>query len=390
MIVIQGGKIVTISHGIIEEGSILIKDGKIKAIGKNIDMPKEAKIIDASNCWITPGLIDCHTHLSLLGEPKTMPSLASDTNEATGPISPEIRAIDALNPFDSAIEKVREAGFTTAYTGPGSVNLIAGTGISFKLRSNTADKMIIPGSEQMKMALGENPKRIYGSDKKMPMTRMGSAALIRKTLYEALNYSNQLKLGEKDPSKAPIPNFKLDSLVKVVRGEQKVRIHCHRSDDIMTAIRIAEEYDLDFSIEHATEGFKIKDVLAEKNIECVIGPLLLEPNKQETWNLNLETPGILDKAGVKICLTGDTASKTAWLPAEIGLLLRRGLSEESAFKSVTINAAELLGIDDKVGTLDIGKDADIAIFDGYPFSNMTLCRLTMIDGIVYHNTLIKK
>ena len=281
MIAIVNGKINTITNGIISSGIVLISEGKIFDVGENIQIPEGATIIDATDCWVTPGFIDCHTHISTFYEPRNMPGLASDANECSDPITPHIRAIDALNPFDPAIEKTRVAGFTTVYTGPGSGNLIGGTGIGLKLRGITADEMVIPGTEQMKMALGENPKRAFGTDRKMPITRMGSAALIRQTLFDALNYSEKIAKYRGNEDKEPAPNFKLESLLKVVRGEQKVRIHSHRSDDIRTAIRLAEEFHLDYSIEHATEGYLIKDILAKKNVTCVVGPLLLEPVKQE-------------------------------------------------------------------------------------------------------------
>lgn len=382
-----GGKIQTITHGILDGGTVLVKNGKILAVGKNLDIPSDAQVIDTTGCWVMPGLIDCHTHICLMSEPKTMPSLPSETNEKSGPISPYLRASDALNPFDYAVEKVREAGFTTVYTGPGSCNLIGGMGISLKLRGLTADEMSIPGSEQMKFALGENPKRIYGMEGKSPVTRMGSAGLIRKTLFEAKQYSDTLLRSEQGKCPPPSFDYTLHHLVPVVRGEMKVRIHCHRADDIATALRLVDEFHLKYSIEHATDGIRIKDVLGKRKATCVVGPLLLEPNKQETSTICLETAGVLEKAGCKICLMADTASRTAWLPTEIGLLLRRGLSEETAFRAITINAAENLELEQRIGSLEPGKDADIAVFDGHPFSNLSLCRLTMIDGVIYHNTL---
>ena len=391
MIAIKNGKINTITGGVLDKGVILIENGKIAAVGEDVNIPDDAEIIDASGCYVTPGLIDCHTHICLMSEPKTMPSLESETNEKSTPVTPYVRALDALNPFDYAVEKVRNAGFTTVYTGPGSVNVIGGTGLSIKLRGLTADEMAIPGSEQMKMALGENPKRIYGLNQKSPVTRMGTAALIRRTLFQARLYSDKLLAAGSNKEGTPAPDFELDSLVPVVRGEMKVRFHCHRADDIATAIRIAEEFKLKYSIEHATDGTRIKELLAEKDVFVVVGPLLLEPNKQETLNINLETAGELEKAGVtKLCLMADTASKTQWLPIEIGLLLRRGLSEDMAFRAVTINAAKNLELEDRIGSIEKGKDADLAIFDGHPFHNTTLCRMTMIDGVIYHNTLEQK
>ena len=257
-----------------------------------------------------------------------------------------------------------------------------------KLRGHTAEEMVIPGTEAMKFALGENPKRFHGLEqKRMPWTRMGTAALLRETLFNAKKYSDRLKEAETDPSKAPEPNFKLEALVNVVRGKQRVRIHCHRADDIMTAIRIGKEYGLDFTLEHATEGYKIADVIADNHVACIVGPLLLPPVKQEVWDLKLENPALLTDAGVKVCLTADTGSETAWLPMQAGLLLRRGMSEEDIFKGLTIYPAEVLNLDHRIGSLEPGKDADIAIFDGHPLSNMTLCRMTMIDGQIVHNTL---
>lgn len=385
---IVNGTIFTITNGVIKNGRILIEDGKIKAVGTDISLPEDTEIIDAKGGIITPGLIDCHTHICNFNEPRTNPGPRLDGNEGSDPITPQLRALDAVNPEDWAIEPVRKAGFTTVYTQPGSGNIIGGMGIAMKLRGHTAEEMVIPGTEEMKFALGENPKRFHGLEQqRMPWTRMGTAALLRETLYKAKNYSDRLKAAETDPSKAPEPDFKLDALVKVVRGEQRVRIHCHRADDIMTAIRIGKEYGLDFTLEHATEGYKVRDVIAENHIICVVGPLLLAPVKQEVWGLKLEDAGLLTEAGVKVCLTADTGSETAWLPVHAGLLTRRGMLEEDIMKGLTIYPAEVLNLEHRIGSLEPGKDADIAVFDGNPLSNLTLCRMTMIEGEMVHNIL---
>jgi len=387
MIAIKAGKINTITNGILTDGTILIDDGKILNVGTDLPIPKEAKVIEMKDAYVMPGLIDCHTHLSVHQDIATNPGTLLDVNEGSDPITPQIHALDAFNPQDTAIPKVRKAGFTTVYTGPGSANCIGGQGFAFKLRGHTAEEMFIPGTEMMKFALGENPKRFYGGRKLEPWTRMGTAALIRKALYEAKHYSDRLKEAETDPKKAPEPDFKLEALVKVVRGEQRVRIHCHRADDIMTAIRISEEFGLDYVLEHCTEGYLIKDVLAEKKCRCVVGPLRLSPLKQEVWGIRMETPGILSEAGVDVCLMADTAGNTAWLPMEAGLCVRRGLKEEEALKGLTIYPARVLGLENRMGSIEPGKDADLAIFDGHPLDSLTLCRFTMIEGVLYDNTL---
>ena len=194
MIAITNGKVVTVTDKTYEKGTVLIEDGKIKAVGEKIEIPHDAQVIDAAGCWVMPGLIDCHTHISNFNEPRTNPSIPLDGNEMSSPVTPQVRAADAINPHDYAINKVREAGFSTVCVLPGSANVVGGTGIVIKLRDvHTAEEMILPGTEQMKFAMGENPKRCYGTDKKYPMTRMGLAALMRETLYKAKNYSDKLK-----------------------------------------------------------------------------------------------------------------------------------------------------------------------------------------------------
>lgn len=388
MIAITNGKVVTVTGETYEKGTVLVENDKIVAVGADVVVPEGAEVIDAEGCWVMPGLIDPHTHISNFNEPRTMPSPPMDGNEMSGPIQSHVRAFDAVNPFDYAIDVVRKAGFSTVCILPGSGNPIGGTGTVIKLRNvATAEEMEIPGCEQMKFAMGENPKRNYGSERKAPMTRMGLAAITRETLKKAVNYSNKLKAAESDPSKAPEWDAKLEALVPVVRGEMRCRFHAHRSDDIMTAIRLAEEFHLDYTIEHCTEGFMIVDALKKRNVPVTIGPHLWGPSKQEIWNMTLENSGILANAGLQVSLTADEGSKTAFLPATIGLLIRNGLSEADAFKGVTINPAKTLGLENRIGSLEVGKDADIAIFDGYPFSSLSLCCLSMIDGKVVHNTM---
>ena len=383
MLAITNGKLFTVTQGMIENGTILIEEGKITAIGADLPVPAGCQVLDASGNWVTPGFIDAHTHISTFAEPQPRPNI-HDGNETTSPNTAQIRGIDGLNPQDMAIEEARKAGFTTCFTGPGSANVLCGTGIAFKCKpGETVYDLVIPGTEMMKMAFGENPKNVYGSKNVLPKTRMGVAAVLREALFNAKVYSDAKRKAEQEGKEPPKPDFRLEALVPVVRGEMKCRIHAHRNDDIVTAVRIAKEFNLDFAIEHCTEGYMIKDFLAREKVQAVVGPLDMQPAKMEIWNTRFSTPGVLEKAGVEFCLTQDTSSFTKILPINIGIAIREGLSWEYALKAVTINPAKLLGLEDRMGSLEVGKDADIAIFSGDPFCNYTKCVHTIIDGVVY-------
>ena len=389
---VKCGKIVTVSGGVLDHGTILVDQGKIAAVGCGIAIPERAKVVDLSDQWVTPGLIDAHTHIGLRGEPwQFSESFTDDENELTDPIQAHLRAYDAFNPFDYALGEVRRAGVTTCFTGPGAVttilgpwpcNVIGGTGFAFKLRSaNSVEKMALPGTEQMKAALGEDVLRPYGKKGKAPMTRMSAASLLRETLSRARDYERKLQ------GKAVGEDFRLNALLPVVRGEMKLRIHCNRADDICTAIRICREFHLDYCLEHACEAYKVLDVLEESRAFCVLGPMFGAPNKMEVWEQKLETPGILEQAGLPFCLSDDTMSETKWLPYHVGTCTAYGLSMEKAFEAITLEPARLLGIAGRVGSIEVGKDADLAVFDGHPLSNLTNCVATMIDGIWEHMEL---
>lgn len=381
-IAITGGKVYTVTNGVIENGTVIVENGKITAVGVDLSVPNDAKVIDATGKWVTPGLIDAHSHIGLWGEPNV--PMVMDFNEMTSPITAEVRGMDSINPQDPAFKLVREHGVTSVYTGPGSANIIGGTGVAIKLRGRTVEEMMYEGTEGMKMALGENPKRVYGTNKKAPMTRMGNAAELRKALVKAQNYVEKIEQAKKEDKPLPERNLQLEMIGKVLSGELRARIHAHRADDIITAIRVAEEFGLRYSIEHCTEGYKVADILAEKEVTAIVGPLLMGPSKQELWEVKMETPALLTEAGVNVCIQTDVAGGTRWLPVHVGLAIRHGLKEEDAFKAVTINPAKFLGIDDKVGSLEVGKDADIVVWDGHPFCNFTSCEVTMIDGKVLY------
>ncbi len=388
MLAIKDGRVLTAAHKEYDKATLLIEDGRIIALGEDLAIPSEAKVIDAQGCWVCPGLIDAHTHIGVWGEPNTRGGISDGNETAAEPATPQVRALDAFNICDPGIAAAREAGFTACCTLPGSGNVVGGTGFAYKLcPRETVDQMMIPGTEVMKFALGENPRFNYGTKGKSPKTRMGVGAVLRQTLFEAKIYSDQLLEAQNDPEKKPpTPNFRLEALVPVVRGEMLCRIHCHRADDIATAIRIAKEFGLRYSLEHATEGFKLPDILATEGVFCVIGPLNMGPAKQEVWECNFGTPGVLANAGIKICLTQDTGVMTKLLPTFIGLAIAEGLSHKAALEAVTINAARLLGIDSMTGSLEVGKAADIAIFNGDPFSNYTKCLHTIIEGQVFSHS----
>ncbi|HHY35965.1 MAG TPA: amidohydrolase [Firmicutes bacterium] len=388
MLAITNAKIYTITKGVIPRGTVLVEGGRIREVGPNVPVPKDAKVIDAAGKTVTPGLIDAHSHLAVFGEPSVWAN--ADGNEMTNPITPQLRAIDALNPQDPAIRDVLSGGVTTVYTGPGSANIIGGTGIAIKLRGRTAEEMVIPGTEGMKMALGENPKRVYGEMKKQyPATRMANAAALREALVNAQNYIKKLEKSrekrEKDNgkdgnSKEPDRDLKMEALARVLRREIKARIHAHRLDDIMTAIRIAEEFNLDFVIEHATEGYLIADILAHKGVPCTVGPLLMSRAKMELLQVSLANPGILAKAGVKVAIQCDTTTNTRWLALHAGIAVREGMPEDAAWRSITINPAEILGIDSRLGSIEPGKDADLVIWSGHPFETLTVAEKVFIEG----------
>jgi imidazolonepropionase-like amidohydrolase len=397
-IAIRNGRVLTITQGTIEGGTVLIEAGKIVSLGRDTPIPAGAEIVDATGLWVTPGLIDAHSHIAIFGEPFV--EATNDGNECTDPITPHVRALDAVNPADPAVPDTLSAGVTTVWTGPGSGNVIGGTGMVIKLHGRTIDEMVVNEARgSMKMALGENPKRVYGGQKKFPMTRMGNAAALREALAKGQSYMRKVKKAEDDAARAsaeketkvepdyPERDLKMEALSKVLTREYRCRIHCHRADDILTAIRIAEEFGLDFSIEHATEGWKVADVLAAKGVTCTVGPNDLTRVKMECENFSLTNAGVLAKKGVKVCIQVDGFSNTRWLPVHAGMLVRYGMPEDEAMKALTINPAELLGLSHRLGSLEPGKDADIALFSGNPLCTLSRCEKVFINGVQVYDAV---
>ncbi len=390
MLVIKNGYIKTMNGENFDNGQIIIEEGKIKAIGKNLEIPEGAEIIDAEGYLVTPGLIDGHCHIGMWEE--GIGFEGEDGNEDVEPITPQLRAIDAINPMDQGFQDAIEGGVTTAVTGPGSANVIGGSFLAMKTFGNRVDDMVIKDPIAMKIAFGENPKRVYNDQHKSPVTRMAIAALLRETLFEAKQYMEELDASVEDPDRKPDFDLKLHALLPVMKKEIPLKAHAHRADDIFTALRIAKEFDLDITLDHCTEGHLISKELGQEKKACFIGPTFGSRTKYELRNKSFETPKILVDEGVKIAIITDSnVIPIQHITMCAGMAIKAGLSEEEAWKSITINPAEIVGIDDKVGSLKVGKDADIAIFKGNPLLDVDYeTVMTIINGkVVYSNPKVR-
>ncbi|MGC9347071.1 MAG: amidohydrolase [Anaerolineae bacterium] len=396
---IVNGLVMTMAGDTLERGTVLIEGTRITAVGTDVDIPADAEVIDASGKVVTPGLIDAHCHVGLSAEGFGYD--LADVNESSDPITPEVRALDAVDPGSPAFGELLAAGVTTVLTGPGSANLIGGQWVCLKtVPKSSVDDMVLLEPAGMKMALGENPKNVYGGRKKAPVSRMGNAAVLRAALVDAQNYmlrwqryeeelvryQNKLEAGEEDVKKPsrPARNLKLEALVPVLKREMKARIHAHQANDILTAIRIAEEFDLDVTLEHVTEGYRIADLLADKGVPVTVGPVFTGRKKYELRAKHHKNPGVLAKHGVKVAIQTDGASSVQYLAIDAALAAREGMPEDEALKAVTINAAEIIGVADRVGSLEVGKDADIVVFSGHPFEYRTVAEMVLVDGTVVY------
>jgi len=383
---IKGKKVNTITDGIIENGVILVEDGKIKAIGSDVWVPDGVKTIKAN--YVMPGLVEAHCHIGIAEE--KIGWAGSDTNERTEAATPHVRALDGIkaNANESGLMAALQEGITTAQVLPGSANVIGGYGVVIKTaKKTTVDQMILRSPSGMKTAFGENPMRVYGVDKKvMPSTRMGVAAVLRENLQKAKNYMEKKVTFADNPEKMPEVDLRLEALVPVLKKEIPLRVHAHRADDVATAIRICEEFDVEMSWEHATEGHRIADYIAEKKIPAVWGPSLTNRRKWEMRELGYDTPRIMYEAGVKFAIQTDAPGSTIrFLPICAALSVKEGLPYDYALKAITIIPAEIIGVADHVGSLEVGKDADLRLLSGEPLEYMTKCQKVIIDGKVAYS-----
>ena len=381
MLLIKNGHIKTMAGPEIANGSILIgDDGKIIAVGEGIGAPEGCESIDAQGRLVTPGLVEAHCHIGLHNEAVGWEGM--DYNEGADPITPHMRAIDSIYPLDEAFEHARKGGVTTCCTGPGSANVIGGTFVAIKTAGKRVDDMIVKYPIAMKCAFGENPKRFYGQQaKKAPKTRMGTAALLRETLFKAKQY-----MLEKDSGKEPKFDMKLEAMLPVLRGEIPLKAHAHRSDDIFTAIRIAKEFGVGLTLDHCTDGAVIAQELAQEGYPAFAGPSLGSKTKIEVNTKGFHTPGILHNAGVKVSIITDApVIPQQHLAMCAGQAVQAGLPMEEGWKAVTINPAESIGIADRVGSLEPGKDGDVVIWTADPLVHVgAYAACTVILGRVVH------
>ena len=381
-VAIVGGRVVPISGEPFDNGTILVTGGKITAVGADLAVPGDATVIDAAGSWVLPGFIEAHGHVGVHEEAEGW--AGADSNELTEPVTAHVRALDAINPADLGFRDAVSGGVLAVNVNPGSGNPIGGQTAALKCWGRTVDEMLLKAPAGMKSALGENPKRIYGERKQSPATRLGTAAVIRGALVDAGNYLAKLELEQRKPEderKHVDRDLKLEALGRVLRKEIPWRQHCHRADDIATALRLADEFGYELVIDHGTEAHLLADILAAKDIPVIIGPLFTSRSKVELRNRSLANPGKLAAAGVTIAITTDhPVVPINFLVHQAALSVKYGLDRETALRALTINPARIVGIDDRLGSIEPGKDADLVIWSGDPLDVLSRVTRALIEG----------
>jgi imidazolonepropionase-like amidohydrolase len=387
-IAITGGRVVPIEGEPVDGGTVLLRDGKIAAVeGPGFTVPDGVDVVDATGKWVLPGFIDAHAHAGVSEEAEGW--AGQDTNERTSPVTAQVRALDAINPADLGFRDAITGGILAVNVNPGSANPIGGQTAAIKCWGRTVDEMVLREPAGLKSALGENPKRVYGERKETPSTRLGTAAVIRSAFVEALNYQAKLDAAAAaavaapgSAAAAPVGrDLKLEALCRVLRREIPWRQHCHRADDIATAMRMAREFGYDLVIDHGTEAHLLADQIAAASIPVIIGPLFTSRSKVELRNRSLANPGRLAAAGVTIAITTDhPVVPIHFLIHQATLAVKEGLDPVTALRAVTINPARIIGCDDRIGSLTAGKDADVVIWSGDPLDVMSRAERAYVDG----------
>lgn len=377
-VAITGGRVVPVEGEPIEGGVVLLEGGVITAVGADARVPDGARVVDATGSWVLPGFVEAHAHLGVHEESEGW--AGQDTNEMTDPNGARLRALDAINPAEEGFRDALSGGVTTAVVKPGSGNPIGGQTVALKTWGRIVDEMVVKQPASVKSALGENPKRVYGDQKKLPSTRLGVAAVIRDAFTKAQDYrARRAAAAAKDEP------FDRDTtcevLVRVLDGELPWSQHSHRADDIATAIRLSEEFGYRLVLNHGTEGHLIADVLAAKGIPVIIGPLFTSRSKVELRQRSLRNPGLLAAAGVTIAITTDhPVVPIHFLVHQATLAVKEGLDRDEALRALTINPARIMGLDDRVGSLAPGKDADVVVWSGDPLDVMSRAQRVLVGG----------
>ena len=382
-IAITGGRVVRIEGDPIDGGTVLMVDGKIAAVeDADFKPPPGTDLVDATGKWVLPGFIDAHAHLGVYEEGEGW--AGRDTNELTGPVQAHVRALDAINPAEEGFRDAITGGVLAVNINPGSGNPIGGQTVAIRCWGRTVDEMVLREPAGLKSALGENPKRVYGEKKESPSTRLGTAAVIRSAFVEASNYlakQEKEKGQSSERSEVTARDLKLEALGRVLRREIPWRQHCHRADDIATAMRLAAEFGYDLVIDHGTEAYLLADKIAAAGIPVVIGPLLTSRSKVELRNRSLANPGRLAAAGVTIAITTDhPVVPVHFLIHQATLAVKEGLDPVTALRAVTIHPARIIGVADRLGSLTVGKDADLVIWSGDPLDVMSRAEVAYIAG----------
>ena len=379
---IQNGVVHPMDAPVIPRGFVLLEGDKIAAVGPMEALPAgySGEVLDAKGGHILPGFIDAHCHLGLFGD--ALGFEADDGNESTDPCTPQLRAVDGVNPLDRGFREAREGGVTTVLTGPGSANPIAGQFAALKTDGRWVDEMVLKAPIAMKFALGENPKSVYNERKETPVTRMATAAIIRENLAKAQEYQDKQSKAEEDPDE-DVPDYdaKLEALAPVATGALPAHFHAHRADDIATAVRISGEFGLKLVVVHGTEGYLVPELLAQANVPVITGPCLTDRSKPELVGQTLSNPARLRAAGVKVAICTDhPETPIQYLPLCAAMAVRGGMEPEDALAAITRDAAEIAGISKRVGTLTPGKDADVVVTSGHPFDWNGEVRAVFLNG----------